>query len=200
VSRFATAFVLGFHGCDRAVGEEALSGGTLRPSEQDFDWLGPGIYFWEADPVRAREWAEQKRQRGRISDPFVIGAIIDLGNCLDLLVRENLDMLAEAYNGLAAAFHAKGDPLPQNKDVSGGKSADKLLRFLDCAVIRRLHASIEEQPSLDAPSSGLVAFDSVRGLFTEGAPVYPEAGFHRLTHTQVAVRNPICIKGFFRPR
>ena len=47
------SFVLGFHGCDRSVGENVLSGKTrLRKSSNDYDWLGNGIYFWENNPQR----------------------------------------------------------------------------------------------------------------------------------------------------
>jgi hypothetical protein len=35
-----------FHGCDKDVAEAVLSGqATLQPSENDYDWLGNGIYF-----------------------------------------------------------------------------------------------------------------------------------------------------------
>ena len=43
-------------------------------------------------------------------------------------------------------------------------------------------------------------FDSVRGLFSEGAPVYEGSGFRKKTHVQICVRNPNCIKGYFNPR
>ena len=34
-------WVLGYHGCDREVGEAVLAGKTvLRTSENDWDWLG----------------------------------------------------------------------------------------------------------------------------------------------------------------
>ena len=56
MSQLHTSFVLGYHGCDRIVGERALGGETeLIQSDQDHDWLGPGVYFWKGDPVRARE-------------------------------------------------------------------------------------------------------------------------------------------------
>lgn len=41
--------------------------------------------------------------------------------------------------------------------------------------------------------------DTVPGVFLEGAPVYPGAGFSREAHIQVAERNPACIRGVFRP-
>jgi hypothetical protein len=40
--------------------------------------------------------------------------------------------------------------------------------------------------------------DTIRGVFTEGQPVYPGAGFDEKTHVQIVVRNPFCIKGVFR--
>jgi len=94
VSRLATSFVLGYHGCDKKVGEKALTGNDeLIHSDKKFDWLGPGSYFWESDPQRAMEWAEWKRDRGDYKEPFVIGAAIDLGNCLDLTSRDSLELL-----------------------------------------------------------------------------------------------------------
>lgn len=35
-------------------------------------------------------------------------------------------------------------------------------------------------------------------MFTEGKPLYPGAGFHEKSHIQICVRNPNCIKGYFR--
>ena len=42
-------------------------------------------------------------------------------------------------------------------------------------------------------------FDTVRGFFNEGQPVYPTAGLRSLDHVQICVRNPARIIGFFRP-
>ncbi|MGA7236293.1 MAG: hypothetical protein WBY44_11470 [Bryobacteraceae bacterium] len=40
--------------------------------------------------------------------------------------------------------------------------------------------------------------DTFRGVFIEGEPLYPGAGFYAKTHVQIVVRNPNCIKGVFR--
>jgi hypothetical protein len=93
-----------------------------------------------------------------------------------------------------------GKPLPQNLDVAGDVSQDKLLRNLDCAVIRYLHDSIEQELSSGGAHGALERFDSVRGLFREGDPIYPRSGFYERTHTQIAVRSLECIKGVFIPR
>ena len=55
---------------------------ALQPSQNDYDWLGPGIYFWVDSPERGIEWAREQaaRKRGRtasrIKDPYVVGAFI----------------------------------------------------------------------------------------------------------------------------
>lgn len=63
MSRLATAFVLGYHGCDKATADKVLGGHDehLKASQEDFDWLGTGAYFWEADPRRALEWARDRK-------------------------------------------------------------------------------------------------------------------------------------------
>lgn len=194
MSRLTTSFVLGYHGCDREVGLAALHGDlALTQSDRDYDWLGPGIYFWESDPVRALEWAKEKARHGAFDQPFVIGAIIDLRNCLNLLERENLELLALAHASLVDIHAKAGLPLPENKDLNQSGNRDKLLRFLDCAVIRNLHAMIDDDAVIEP-------FDTVRGLFVEGAQTYPGSGFNAQTHTQIAVRNESCIRGIFLPR
>lgn len=203
MSRLITSFVLGFHGCSREVANQAIRGETtLLKSDKKYDWLGPGVYFWESDPVRALEWAEGKAADGVYAEAAVVGAVIDLGNCLDLLVRENLDLLGWAYENLAARRDKGELELPVNKDTEEDVHGDKLLRFLDRAVIKNLHEIIADQPAGGYPDIGeyLDPFDSVRGLFTEGGEVYPGSGFYERTHTQIAVLSDECIKGYFLPR
>jgi hypothetical protein len=47
---------------------------------------------------------------------------------------------------------------------------------------------------------GNKAFDSTRGVFTEGGPVFEGAGLFEKSHIQICIRNPNCILGFFLPR
>ena len=69
-----------FHGCDKDVADSVLRGeATLQPSENDYDWLGNGIYFWVDSPERALSWAKQRRP-----SPSVLGAFAYPGNCLNL--------------------------------------------------------------------------------------------------------------------
>ena len=201
MTRLHTSFVLGFHGCDRSIGIRAINGElNLIQSDRGHDWLGPGIYFWEGDPVRAREWAETRAKRTPGMVPFVIGAAIDRGHCLDLTSREDIELLRGAHEDLVASLSKEGRPIPQNRNVRGDPSRDELLRNLDHAVIRFLHDDIELEFSSPGGNTALRPFDSVRALFREGDPIYPNSGFYERTHTQIAVRSLKCIKGVFLPR
>lgn len=52
--RILPHFVLGYHGCDETVAQAVIAGhARLRPSENSYDWLGHGMYFWENNPARA---------------------------------------------------------------------------------------------------------------------------------------------------
>jgi hypothetical protein len=184
----STSFVLGYHGCDRVVGEALLRGEDFKPSQNDYDWLGSGIYFWEANPQRALNWAQElKRRKAEIEDPFVVGAVIDLGFCLDLISSNGTEAVRLAFQSFRANLARTGKPLPSN--AGGG---DLFLRRLDCAVVNHLH-SVREGGSLSP-------FDSVRGVFIEGTPIYEGSGFREKTHIQVCVRTAACIKGVFRVR
>lgn len=185
--------VLAFHGCDRSVGERVLAGKEpLSESANDYDWLGPGIYFWEGDPERALAFAAEaaeankKVSKGSIREPFVLGAILDLGLCCNLLSSDAIGELCEAHKALEKLAAKAGTPLPKN---SGGM--DKGARFLDCAVIKVMHSLRQE--------NGLEPYDTVRGAFWEGEEIYPGAGFSNKGHVQIAVKNPSCVRGYFRP-
>lgn len=198
MSRLATSFVLGYHGCERRVAEQAVFGEIdILQSNRDFDWLGPGAYFWESDPRRAQEWADWKAGRGDYKHAAVIGAVIDLGNCLDLLSRQDLEIVKLAHRSFVQQQQKANLPVPKNKSVKGQPNADRILRFLDCAVIRHLHNAIEEVPAAERT---VQPFDTVRGMFTEGKRLYRGGGFRERSHVQIAVRNPACIKGIFYPR
>jgi hypothetical protein len=182
----SSSFVLGYHGCERETGERLLANAPFRPSTNDYDWLGSGVYFWEANPDRALEWAKRTIDGRRAhKDPFVVGAVIDPGYCLDLISTNGIEAVASAYEDYAGLLREGGMEAPRN---SGGP--DFLLRKLDCVVINFLHRVRH--------TSGDQPFDTVRGVFTEGEHIYENSGFRRKTHIQICVRNTERINGVFR--
>ncbi|MBR3023908.1 MAG: hypothetical protein IKH71_05585 [Oscillospiraceae bacterium] len=66
--------VLGFHGCHKDVFDSVVKGGQhLKRSENEYDWLGNGIYFWENSPERALDWAKSRYK----DEACVVGAVIE---------------------------------------------------------------------------------------------------------------------------
>jgi hypothetical protein len=181
--------ITGFHSCDKEVGLRILNGDDeLKPSNNAWDWLGPGVYFWEQNPGRALEYAIEvaqgnQKNAGSIKTPFVIGAIIELGNCLNLMEPNSLSIVKQAHASLEEMFIEAGKKMPRNKDAN---------RRLDCAVIQMVHqTNIRER---------LPPYDTIRSAFVEGAPIYPESNFTERLHIEICVLNTSLIKGYFLPR
>jgi hypothetical protein len=189
----STSFVLGYHGCDERVAARIAAGHSiLLPSQNDYDWLGDGVYFWEHNAQRAYDYAVElashpRNGRQQIKKPTVIGAVIDLGFCFNLLDSRYLQMLRQAYEQLVKLLSEKSLRLPEN---TGG--ANLLNRKLDCAVVRTLHQM--------RANTGEPPFDTVRAAFVEGDELYKNAGFASKNHIQICVREIRCIKGYFHPR
>lgn len=187
--RLSSSFILAYHGCKRSTGEKLLAGESFVPSENDYDWLGSGIYFWESNPGRALGWAKQLKHRNKWTasdEPYVVGAVIHLGYCLDLLTEGGLTAVKATCDIFRQDMERDGGRMPVN---SGGE--DLLARRLDCAVVNYLHR-IQAQVKPADP------IETVRGVFIEGAPLYGNSGFREKTHIQICVRDPRVIKGVFR--
>ncbi len=185
--------VFGYHGCDSGVADAVLNGKSrLIASENAYDWLGSGIYFWEHGPARAMEWAVQQagRKRSKIRKPAVIGAIIQLGACFDLLDIRFTRELHIVANDLERRLAVQGIALPDNKAAEGG-DYDWLRRHRDCFVLN------STLPLLGRRLGRL--FQTVRGVFQEGEPAFKGAGIKMKSHIQIAVRDPRAIIGYFRP-
>ncbi|HEY8933501.1 MAG TPA: hypothetical protein VIM44_09335 [Rariglobus sp.] len=181
--------IIAYHGCDKTVALKVVSGQEQQVrSVNEYDWLGSGLYFWEDSQARALQWAQEEvgKPNSKIKIPAVLGAVIDLGNCLNLVDSEHLQLVKAAHEAYVTLCAVSGLMPAKNK----GK--DLKARFLDKAVFETLHKLREDQR--------LEAFDSVRAFFVEGEPLYENAGLRALDHVQICVRNPKQIIGYFLPR
>lgn len=196
--------MLGFHGCDESVRNELVTKPDIvKKSQESFDWLGNGFYVWENNYERAFQWALDKKVRGKLQNPSVVGVVYQLDYCLDFTDASFINILSSYYELMKDDLLFAGKTLPENKDLPKDKHHDLILRELDCAVIEYLHQKINEQIISDISTKGfseLKHFDTVRGIFTEGGPAFEGAGIQAKNHIQICIRNLNCIKGFFIPR
>ena len=181
--------ITGFHSCDKEIGLRILNGeDQLIASDNTWDWLGPGVYFWEQNPARALEYAigcadGSQKNKTPIKTPFVLGAIIELGNCLNLIEPKSISIVKEAHDSLEQTVLESGEEMPVNKGAN---------RQLDCAVIKYVHQS---NKNLNIP-----AYDTIRSSFLEGKAIYPGSNFTDRLHIEICVLNLELIKGYFLPR
>src|SRR5262249_30803254 len=156
--------VLGYHGCEPAFADALLRGNVSldawEPSANPYDWLGHGIYFWEFAPERAKSWGGKGG---------VVGAVIQLGGCLDLTDIGYTALLAETYEEVRSKHQQRRKPLPKNR----GKRRD-----LDCLVINTVVEKAEKEEG--------IRFQTVRCPFLEGEPAFPGSGILRESHVQIA--------------
>ena len=181
--------VLGFHGGDKEPLMKIIqrSEPDLILSKNSYDWLGDGAYFWLNDPERAWLWAKEQYEKGKCKEPFVIGAVIDLGNCLDLSNQEDIKAIQFAYEELEKLGNINVANIHPDE---GGFS---LKRDLDCMVLNYACALIGKiDPSREV--------DTVIGYFEEGGKAYPGAAFYKKTHAQICVRKHSQILGYFVPK
>ena len=193
------SLALGFHGCRKEVAKKLVANPEdIRISENDWDWLGAGFYIWENNLERAEEWAV--RTYGE--DAAVVGVVYELGNCLDLMETSSIGLVKDARDEYVKYMHLIGASLPSNKDLKRDANHDKLLRYMDCAVINYLTDRTDLRCAQELKDNGYSehkAFDTIRGCFNEGAKL-DGMEIYEKTHIQIAIRNMNCIKGLFLPR
>ena len=166
--------VVGYHGCSKRVAEQILGEGGFVPSTRAYDWLGEGVYFWEYAPYRALNWAREKTA-GLGGEPAVIKATIKLGRCMNLMDIQHMPDLVRIYSSILEAIGPA--QLPRNTE-RGAHYLDRLVIDAHCRVT-------EEETT--------IPFQTVRGSFAEGEPLYPGSKIFQKAHTQIAVRDTACI-------
>lgn len=164
--------VIGYHGTNRECAESILKQG-FRQSRNEYDWLGDGVYFWQEAPSRAWDWAVKLHRE----QAAVVVSRIRLADCMDLVDGIQWSgVLADAYNSLIAIFKQANLPIPQQR----GKA-----HRLDREVINYAIGALSERG---------ITIRTVRGVFREGHPIFPDSALFDLSHIQIAVRDTSLIQ------
>ena len=125
--------VIGYHGTTEQAAERLVAGEPFTDSDADDEWFGKGVYFWEHAFQQAWWWADRRSERSD-SKPAVVGAILRLGRCFDLLDPPNTQVLLQVHDKLVADLTTAQLPVPKNS---------RHYKRLDCAVFNYLYNNFE---------------------------------------------------------
>lgn len=161
----------------------------FKNSQNSYDWLGSGIYFFQEAPNFAYHWATQDRKEGQLDDVALIAADIDVTGFIDLLDYEWGGTLKDTYRSL----DEQGDPdfrKVQERQQEFVLGSDKRQgHWLDRYV---LEASVTMLEANDIYITG------IRSAFWEGSRLYPKSHLMDRQHIQIAVREVSAIKNLWR--
>jgi hypothetical protein len=159
--------IRGYHGTSATQAAVIVRDGFL-PSDNAYDCLGTGVYFFEDGLTPARVWAK----RAHPSEPAVVQAEIRLEDCMDLKDRFGwVPLLAQAHDEIVRVSREQGVPVPR-------QTSDQ--HRLDRAVVELTVAILEREG---------IPIRAVRGVFAEGPPAFPGSFLSEGSHVQVAVRD-----------
>jgi hypothetical protein len=160
--------------------------GGFDASANRFDWLGHGIYFYEAAPRHALNYASKHAPGDGV--PCVLEASIDLTGCLDFH-----DLPAqEEYERECARYAATMRP---SAGILASLQTD-LLHPFDCRILNYMYANLEQRG---------ITVPSVRSSFPGSRPAWQdpddEDARSRITvgtRVEILVRDPAAIIGLPR--
>jgi hypothetical protein len=168
---------IGFHGTSAEAAQRILSAG-FKISRNEYDWLGDGAYFFQDAPARALEWARQRFG----DDAAVLGAEIDLADCIDLLDIPWERAIVRAYERYVARLAKSGASAP--RQTSGA---------------HRLDRNVINYFVTGATAEGMKV-RSVRAVFPEGEPMFPGSALLTRAHVQIAVRDHRAVTRIWRQK
>lgn len=176
--------VIGYHGTRLSVARGIVTRRRgFEPSRNRDDWLGQGVYFWEYAPYQAEEWARRRKKLLKWKEPVaVLGSMIRLGYCLDLLDPHNVRIVKSMAQNYREAELIAGRGLPENMNHH---------KYLDCAVFEYVYEAIR-----DARSGSPV--DTARAVYVptdSGKRIWKRSWISEGAHIQICVRNSASILG-----
>jgi len=171
--------IIGYHGTTAEIADRLVDGEAFTASSNDDDWFGSGIYFWEYAPKQAWWWSTTFKKKRH---PAVVGAIIRLGHCLDLLDPVNVASLKQFHDDTLAKWRSAKVAIPKN-----GNQHKKL----DCALFNVFYQQSD------------VPIETARAVYvpTESAKrAWKRSWIYEEAHIQICVRKQDNILAVWRVR
>ncbi len=163
--------VIGYHGTSAKIADALVNGEPFKESASPYDWLGTGVYFWEYAPKQALWWAEK---RNKVTTPAVVGAMIRLGNCFDLLDAKNVVALQKSGAAMIESMKRARVEIPKNEHS---------FKHLDCSAFNFFYQQNEDdgEPRIDTARGAYVPTETNKRIWSD-------SWICKDTHIQICVR------------
>jgi hypothetical protein len=159
-----------------------VDGEPFSASDEADEWFGKGIYFWEYAFKQAWWWARDYKRYAR---PAVVGALIQLGNCFDLLDPQNVILARLLHDEFKHRLAQQGVPIPANV---------RHRRNLDCGVFNYIYQTSDKVAE---------PIESARGVYIPtptAKRAWPGSWISEEAHVQVCVRTAKAIRSVWHVR
>lgn len=141
----------------------------FRPSENDWEWLGHGVYFWQDAPERAFAWAREWHGRKGYKGPIaVVAARIQLLDYIDLLDQAGMRLVTDYASALQK------------------KVADEVRLLSNEYPMHRLDCEFFNSITTMLLSEG-IEVRGYRAACVEGEPITHGSPIYDRSHVQLAV-------------
>lgn len=159
---------IGYHGTRLEYAQRILDE-DFRPSENNWEWLGHGVYFWQDAPERAFAWAKEWHGRSGYKGPIgVVAARIQLFDFVDLLEQAGMKLVKD----FASAFL--------------DKLVDQDRRLVNEYPIHRLDCELFNSITNVLLSKG-IEVRGFRAACVEGEPITKGSPIFDQSHVQLSV-------------
>lgn len=190
-----------YHGTTKELAERILSEQRFLISQNPYDWLGPGVYFYQESPIKALVWAQRFSidEKSRGSEPAVLEVEIDLSKSFDIFKPENQAVLREVHQ------KTSGEPVSRQKRpvlrrIDGQRfhvfesrplDHDRLVgnNFVDAVTVGRALQMMATRCNL--------RYDCARYFFWEGMEAYAGSYFYDHSNIQLCIIGPDDADGQF---
>ncbi|MGH2558955.1 MAG: hypothetical protein ACRDJH_07815 [Thermomicrobiales bacterium] len=186
--------ILAYHATTREAWAQIQADNRLKESDRHYDWLGRGVYFWQAGPARAWVWKvhQQLPKHLRATPDQVIVLEVELtwnpAECVDLLdIYWYRYLLGRAESIISFWSDSLGwDPDRIDRELQRNAEIDTAQpHAFDCRLIDSLCEDLFDLYGLEVRA--------VRGAFQHLARLYAHSAFRYGDHVQIAIRHPAMI-------
>ncbi len=186
-----------YHGTTKRIALKIFSERRFLESRNEYDWLGPGVYFYQECPEKALFWAEEFSIKEKFSNemPAVIEVDVSLAKTLDLAGSKALATLQTFAKTQKKISIAQSNPILRTidnvrKKIFSGTviNHNKFVGYNkdDYNLVLDLIAYLNEEDA--------VSFDSVRAVFWEGMEIRKGSYFFDHANIQLCIFGKILDK------